>query len=76
MTPEEQIFSVESQIIECAEGNSKEIICPYCGTVNVATNESLCCDLLGKAVVAILDRLRFLEAKGNVERILDQAARN
>lgn len=76
MTAEEQILSVEHQIAECARGNSKEIVCPYCKAVNVSENQSLCCALFGKAVMAVLDRIRFLEAKGNLERILDQAARN
>ena len=67
LTPEQKIAWVEAQI----HGLAQIITCPYCGADNVEGNESLCCDLMGKAVAAVLDRLESQAELDKVARLCD-----
>lgn len=76
MTAEEKLASVENQIAQAMAGERDVITCPYCNADNTSGNQSLCCSLFGQAVRAVLDRIRFVEAKDQADRILEKAARN
>lgn len=76
MSPEEKLDFVALQISEAMAGERDLIKCPYCGEDNTKGNEALCCKLFGDAVRAVLDRVRYIEAKDQADRILSKAARN
>lgn len=76
MTPIEKLHSVTSQIEECMRGNSRQIICPYCGMENNSENNALCCKTFGAAVKAVLDRIRLNDVTEKVEQILEHAEMN
>lgn len=75
MTPEDKVKSVDRQIHECMKGDSQIIICPYCKAENNSDNQALCCTLFGKAVAAVLERIRAGELLEHVDRIA-QACNN
>ena len=58
---EERMAAVERQIhAHVPQGVRRQLRCPYCGTLNMhQTGKLMCCDLLRKAVIAVLvaDRL-------------------
>lgn len=68
LTPEGKLQYVAAQIQACCDGMSTKITCPYCGAENEQKNEALCCDLMGKAVAAVIDRME-------TQDLLDQTAR-
>lgn len=56
----ERMAEVERQLhMPLPAAVHRNILCPYCGCLNLAVTRKLCCDLLRKAVIAILsaDRL-------------------
>lgn len=75
MTPEDKMASVARQIQECMRGDSQVITCPYCLSENNSDNHALCCELFGKAVSAVLERIRAKELLEQCDRIA-QAAMN
>jgi hypothetical protein len=54
LTPEQKVQYVERQIVLAQRGEVEMICCPYCGIACMVGAESLCCDLLGQAVHAVL----------------------
>jgi hypothetical protein len=76
MTGAEKLTYVEQQIGVCMRKASDAIECPYCGLANFETDKSLCCELLGAAVVAIFHRQDVGDDLRRVDRIMEAASRN
>lgn len=76
MNASEKLESVASQIHQCMEGQADCIVCPYCEKVTRQNNESLCCDLMGKAVKAVVDRIRLADVKSQMAEVVDRAGMN
>ena len=76
MTPDESIQAIASRIRQCEMSGKYEIECPYCHVVNTAEAESLCCDLFGWAVAAILHRWQVEAHIERMEQVFEAASRN
>ena len=75
MTSEQKIAYVEKQIAACKQGRQNSINCPYCDSQNIEGNP-LCCDLLGRAVAAILIRQDMKAKAEHAERIMEKVQSN
>jgi hypothetical protein len=64
-----RMAAVERQIHAKCRSGYKRILCPYCGHWNKRGSE-FCCDLLRKAVVAVLLGDRALETAEAGERAM------
>lgn len=65
----ERMGSVERQLHKFVpQGVQRNIICPYCGHMNFQRTRRMCCDLLRKAVVAVLLADRMLDTAEAAER--------
>ncbi len=73
MTGEEQIQSVESQVILLTRGELNALACPYCGAITPA-GEEFCCLLMVNAVAAVLMRIDFEKQKRCAEAAEKAAA--
>ena len=73
MTGEEQIKSVESQVVLMTRGELNALCCPYCGCITPA-EASFCCLLMVNAVAAVLMRLDFEKQKRCAEAAEKAAA--
>jgi hypothetical protein len=68
---EERILAVERQIRSpLPKGVERSILCPYCGELNIHNGQMFCCDLLRKAVLAVLIADRALKSAEAGERAL------
>jgi hypothetical protein len=66
---EERMAAVERQLQKnVPRGVKRFILCPYCGSWNFPHRE-FCCDLLRKAVVAVLVADRALKAAAAGEKV-------
>lgn len=75
MTPDQKIANIESQITACEQGRTNVITCPYCYQQNVE-GQPLCCNLMGRAVAAILLRKDLQEKAEQAERIAEKVSNN
>ena len=73
MTGEEQIQSVESQVVLMTRGELNALSCPYCGTL-IPNGEEFCCLLMVNAVAAVLVRIDFEKQKRCAEAAQKAAA--
>lgn len=71
LTSEQKILYVEHQIREAEKGNINMMECPYCGLGLVVGCLSLCCDLMGQAVAAVLGKLETQDQLDQAARICD-----
>jgi hypothetical protein len=76
MTGTEKLQSVERQIAACERFGVYSITCPYCGAENNAESEALCCELLGKAVKAILHRKAIQDRFRELDELYERVSRN
>jgi hypothetical protein len=76
MTGTEKLQSVERQIATCELLGIYHLTCPYCDAENNAESEALCCELLGKAVKAILHRKELGDAIRELDALYEAASRN
>ena len=76
MTPEDQIQSVEKQYQSCMKGEDNTIICPYCGEINYAERQALCCGTFAKAIFAVMYRHFVTQHAEEQDRILEKISRN
>lgn len=61
MTPEEKLASVQRQCDEMWDnGRPQDVNCPYCFRV-VKVGDGPCCDLMDKAIRAIIERAAAIE---------------
>ena len=65
----ERIASVERQVHASCKPGYKRILCPYCGHWNKRGSE-LCCEMLRKAIVAVLLADRALAVAEAGERAM------
>ena len=72
MKPEQKLQFLEDQILQIRAGELKWLLCPYCGTENLPTNEHLCCKLFADATAAILDRLDKQDAVDFMSNVADK----
>ncbi len=82
MSPEEKIRNLEFQIGSMERfaqiGLKPErgtILCTYCGAANYE-GQPLCCNLMGRAVAAILLRKDLQEKAEKAERIAEKVGQN
>lgn len=65
----ERMLSVERQLHQhLPRGVQRNIVCPYCGRMNFQSNRRFCCDLLRRAVLAVLMADRMLKTAEAAER--------
>jgi hypothetical protein len=76
MTGTEKLQSVERQIATCELLGIYHLTCPYCGEENNANKEALCCELLGKAVLAILHRKAIQDHFRELDELYERVSRN
>ena len=75
MTGEEQIQSVESQVVLMTRGKVNALSCPYCGALTPA-GKTLCCLLFVNAIAAVLQRIDFERNKEIAEEAMEKATKN
>ena len=73
MTGEDQIRSVESQVILLTRGEVNALSCPYCGAIT-PTGETFCCGRMAQAVAAVMMRIDFEKQKRCAEAAEKAAA--
>ena len=73
MSGEEQIESVESQVVPMTRGELNAFACPYCGTITIK-GDRFCCGLLAEAIAAVLMRIDFEKQKRCAEAAEKAAA--
>ena len=73
MTGEEQLQSVESQVVLMTRGELNALVCPYCGAIT-PNGEVFCCLLMVNAVAAVLMRIDFEKQKRCAEAAEKAAA--
>lgn len=73
MSPAEKLQFLEDQVLQIRAGELKWLLCPYCGTENLPTNEHLCCQLFADATSAILDRMDKQDAMDFMSNVADRA---
>lgn len=56
-------------------GETKKILCPYCGELNRKSNEFLCCELFQDACNAVVDRMDKQDAIDFMNKTHDNANR-
>lgn len=69
-TAKERMDAVERQVHKhIPKGVRRSILCPYCGKWNFHDGSILCCDLLRKAILAVLiaDRMMDVARAGEKE---------
>lgn len=77
MTPEEQMQFVENQVEFCQQTDCEMIRCPYCGYRNVMSeSQTMCCELLAKAIDAVLDRQETKRKTQNTLAIVERVMNN
>ena len=74
MSGEEQIQSVESQVVLMTRGELNALSCPYCGILT-PDGDTFCCLLMVNAVAAVLMRLKFEDEK-RIAEAAEKAAAN
>lgn len=66
---EERVKAVERQINRhLPPGCRASILCPYCGTWNFNDGKGFCCDLLRRAVLAVMMGKRAMKMQEAAER--------
>lgn len=73
---EGRIQYVWLQINQMENGEVDGIRCPYCDSENPKGIDPLCCELLTKAIIAVLNRKEVIKASQDAQRILDRALNN
>lgn len=73
MNPAQNLGYMEHQVRLAMAGEIAAIECPYCGIGVRLGAESLCCELAGEAVAAILHRMETQDQLDQVARIADGA---
>lgn len=82
MTSKQKFRKLQDQIDRAERGGSKQICCPYCGTMLDFSGPSAldsgwqpptCCETFALAVIAILQRKEQNEAKDLAARIRSNA---
>ena len=74
MTPEQKIANVEAQVLALRRMHEADrsalgtLICPYCGGENLE-KYGICCDLLRKAMAAVVIKLKDAEDVEFFQRI-------
>ena len=76
MTSEDQILSVEKQYQSCMKGEDNIIVCPYCGEINYAERQALCCETFAKAIFAVMHRHFITLHAEEQDRILEKISIN
>lgn len=71
-----RIQYVWSQINQIEKGELDGIKCPYCDSENPKGIDPLCCELLTKAIVVVLNRKEVVKASQAAAEILDRHVRN
>jgi ribosomal protein S26 len=74
MTGDDQIQSVEHQVVLLTRGELNALACPYCGAITPA-GEAFCCLLMVNAVAAVLLRID-LEKQKKIAEAAEKAAVN
>jgi hypothetical protein len=64
------------QVNAVENGEADGIKCPYCDSENPKGIDPLCCELLLKAIVAVLNRKEVVKASQDAHRILERALNN
>ena len=72
LSPEAKIRNVEDQYVLLMRGNITALSCPYCGGINPAGADAMCCGLMAAAVLAIIDRDETADRLKKAEAIIDR----
>lgn len=71
-TPTEKLEMIARQIADLVPGQRPVLDCPYCGG-RTRRGETFCCELMLKAVTAVLDANEQIQVAEQMDRILEMA---